>query len=46
MNILPGICRGGGPFAEERMVEGHCERPKNPSTAFSGPPPHEIVGRI
>jgi imidazolonepropionase-like amidohydrolase len=34
-NILPGICRGGGPA---KLVEGFFERLKNPSTALRAVP--------
>jgi len=34
-NILPGICRGGGPA---KLVEGFFDAVQNPSTAFRAVP--------
>ena len=43
MIILPGVRRGGEPA---QLAEGSFGAAQNPSTAFGGSPPHEIVGRM
>jgi hypothetical protein len=41
--ILPTISWGGEPA---KLVEGFFGRAKNPSTAFGGPPPRQMPGRM